>query len=322
MNEPPHNPRLRDLIANKRQSSYRQTPKDGRLGFRGWHERGRLPHFDAPGRTQFVTFRLADCFPESQRSEWEQLLQIETDSEQRLQLEDYLDRGYGTAHLKQPAIGTLVENALRFFDGDRYVLRAWVVMPNHVHVLFAVGKIPMAEIVESWKSFTAKAANKLLGRTGRFWEPDYWDTFMRNDEHCATTVRYIESNPTKAKLVREPKEWPWCSARLRDEFGRLSAGSAPVPGAAAGTRVGTTDNSNAVGEKLPLRPGGPRSGGNAVLTDSEAGSAPVPDAAAGTRVGTTDNSNAVGEKLPLRPGGPRSGGNAVLTDSGIPTSDP
>lgn len=111
----------------------------------------------------------------------------------------------------------MIEKALRFFDGERYELRAWVVMPNHVYVLFKVGDVAMADILESWKSFTAKEANKLLGRTGRFWQPDYWDTFMRNGEHEAQIRGYIESNPAKAKLVRDRKEWPWCSARLRDE---------------------------------------------------------------------------------------------------------
>ncbi|MBI2947911.1 MAG: hypothetical protein HYY23_09705 [Verrucomicrobia bacterium] len=74
MNKPPHNPGVRDLIEGKRQGHYRQTSEDGRRGFRGWHERGYLPHFDAPGRTQFVTFRSADSFPASRRSEWAALL--------------------------------------------------------------------------------------------------------------------------------------------------------------------------------------------------------------------------------------------------------
>ena len=83
MNKPPNNPGVRDLVEGKRQGHYRQTPEDGRHGFRGWHERGYLPHFDAPGRTQFVTFRLADSFPASRRSEWAALLEIEDDRERQ-----------------------------------------------------------------------------------------------------------------------------------------------------------------------------------------------------------------------------------------------
>ncbi len=190
-------------------------------GFRGWHERGYLPHRDEPGLTQFVTFRLQDSFPESLRSEWEHLLRIEDDRERRTELEAYLDRGRGECQLRQPRIAQLVEDALRFYHGQRYELRAWVVMPNHVHALFKVGATPMSRVVEDWKKFTAKEANKVLGRRGTFWQADYWDTFMRNEEHEMKSRHYIENNPAKALLVRDPKDWPWSSARLRDEFGVL-----------------------------------------------------------------------------------------------------
>ena len=79
----------------------------------------------------------------------------------------------------------------------------------------------MAEIVESWKKYTAQKVNRLLSRRGRFWEADSWDTYMRNAEHERKTTHYIESNPSKAKLVLDPRDWPWSSARLRDEFGVL-----------------------------------------------------------------------------------------------------
>lgn len=220
---PPHNPAIRDLISGKRQLHYRQSSNDGSLGFRGWHERGRLPHLDAPDRVQFVTFRLADSFPESRRSEWESLFNLENDRERKKQLEEYLDRNHGEAHLRVPEVGTIVEDALRYFDRERYHLRAWVIMPNHVHTLLKIGQTPLSEIIESWKSFTAKRANKILGRTGRFWQPDYWDTYMRDDNHEAKTIRYIENNPAKAKLVSDPKDWPWTSARFREQLDRSAA---------------------------------------------------------------------------------------------------
>jgi putative transposase len=94
-------------------------------------------------------------------------------------------------------------------------------MPNHVHVLFKVDATPMAEILESWKKFTAQKANRLLGRRGEFWQADYWDTFMRDGEHELETRKYIECNPAKAGLVLEPKTWPWSSSRFRDEDGVL-----------------------------------------------------------------------------------------------------
>ena len=144
---PPHNPGVRDLVEGKRCWSSLPKPEDSRQGFRGWHERGYLPHRDEPGLTQFVTFRLADSFPESLRSEWEHLSRIEDDRERRAKLEAYLDKGRGACHLRRVDVAQLVENNIRQFSGERYGLRAWVVMPNHVHVLFKVGMVPMSEIV-------------------------------------------------------------------------------------------------------------------------------------------------------------------------------
>ena len=191
------------------------------LGFRGWHEAGRLPHRDEPGLTQFVTFRLVDSFPESLRSEWEHLWNIEDDRERRTELEAYLDKGHGERHLGRPEIASLAETAMRMFHDARYDLRAWVVMSNHVHALFKVDAMPMTEIIESWKKHTASKANRLLKRRGAFWAAGYFDTYMRDAEHERKTIRYIENNPTKAKLVLDSKEWSWSSARLRDSYGRL-----------------------------------------------------------------------------------------------------
>ena len=94
-------------------------------------------------------------------------------------------------------------------------------MPNHVHVLFKVGAMPMSRIIEGWKSCTAREANKILGRPGQFWDEDYWDIYMRDAAHELKSRRYIENNPTKAHLVRDPKDWPWSSARFRDAYGVL-----------------------------------------------------------------------------------------------------
>jgi REP element-mobilizing transposase RayT len=110
---------------------------------------------------------------------------------------------------------------VRFFHGQRYDLRAWGVMPNHVHALFKVDATPMAEILESWKKHTANKANRQLHRRGKFWQADYWDTFMRDSAHELETCNYIENNPVKAGLVLDPKTWPWSSSRFRDEFGVL-----------------------------------------------------------------------------------------------------
>jgi len=126
-----------------------------------------------------------------------------------------------TAFMKQPRIASMVQNVLLGSDGECYRLSAWVVMPNHLHVLFKVGNKPMGRVIADWKEYTAREANKLLGRRGKFWADDYWDTFMRDQTHELSARQYAEKNPVKAGLARVPGDWPWSSARFRDDFGRL-----------------------------------------------------------------------------------------------------
>ncbi len=219
---PPHNPGVRDLVEGKRAWDDRAGDQHQREGFRGWHERGYLPHRDSPGLTQFITYHLADAFPTALLGEWRALLQLEEDHERRRQLEDYLDRGHGDCWLRRANIAALVEAAFLHFDGERYLLKAWCLMPNHVHVLVAVATVPMSEFVQSWKGFTGNQANRILQRNeASFWAEDYWDTYMRDDEQERRTIRYIENNPVKVGLAAEAKAWPWSSARFRDEPGVL-----------------------------------------------------------------------------------------------------
>ncbi|HWY74755.1 MAG TPA: transposase [Verrucomicrobiae bacterium] len=218
---PPYNLGVRQLVDGKRAWSRPLTQEDIERGFRGWHERGYLPHRDEPGLIQFVTFRLADAFPMALRAEWEGLLQIEDDRKRRIELEAYLDKGRGECHLRRREIAEVMENSLLFRHDIDYELRAWVVMPNHVHVLFLVKDIPMSEVVATWKGVTAKRIDRILRRRGRFWQDDYWDTYMRGHDHEMRTRRYVERNPTKAGLVRHTKDWPRSSARFRDAYERL-----------------------------------------------------------------------------------------------------
>lgn len=218
---PPYNPGVRNLVENKRAWSRALGQEDIENAFLGWHENGYLPHRDEPGLVQFVTFRLADAFPEKLRSEWEFLLKIEDDRTRRIQLENYLDRGRGNCHLRRPEIAAVVERSLLFRHNVQYDLRAWVIMPNHVHLLFRVLDVPMSQLVDAWKGYTAKEANKVLGSRGPFWQDNYWDTYMRDPDHERRTRTYIENNPTKAGLVKSAKEWAWSSARHRDVYERL-----------------------------------------------------------------------------------------------------
>ncbi len=219
---PPHNPGLRELVEGKRKLASSLTVEKAKAGFKGWHERGYLPHRDEPGLTQIVTFRLADSFPASLRSEWEAFLVLEDNDERRKKLQAYLDHGRGECPLRQPRIASLVEGAFRFYHSKDYELRAWVVMPNHVHVLFQLGPKSMSEVIGHWKEYTARESNKILKRDGQFWAADYWDTFIRHSKHQLQARNYTENNPVKAGLVRTAKDWPWSSARFRDKFGRLN----------------------------------------------------------------------------------------------------
>jgi REP element-mobilizing transposase RayT len=205
----------------------------------GVHTRGYLPHVKREGASYFVTFRLADSLPkavllkyQAERAErlhrfhaaqksakqlgataqTETVDEIERDYFRKL--ETYLDKGVGECSLKRPEIAMVVADALRFFDGRRYRLDAWVVMPNHVHaVLWPMPNHTLSKIVQSWKRHTSRETNKLLHRTGNtFWQPESYDHWIRNDEEHARCCHYVENNPVKARLCAAPEDWPWSSA--------------------------------------------------------------------------------------------------------------
>ena len=90
-------------------------------------------------------------------------------------------------------------------------------MPNHVHALVEVWQMPLSKILQNWKSITAVEANKILRREGVFWQPEYWDRFMRDEEQMRKAICYIENNPVKCRLCTVPRDWPFSSARFRDE---------------------------------------------------------------------------------------------------------
>ncbi len=213
---------IREVIREKRAWTEPLSAGEAKLGFRGWRSRGYLPHFDAPGIRQVITYRLHDAMPASRRREWEPLLAIQDEREKRIKIESYLDAGYGDCHLRQPEIAALVQENLLHFDGTRYRLLAWVVMPNHVHALIETSQTPLADILHGWKSFTSKAANRLLKRSGDFWQHEYFDRFIRDEGHFHKALRYIESNPVKARLVKSAEELTFGSAHHR------SAGGSPA----------------------------------------------------------------------------------------------
>ena len=192
-------------------------PNQERLRIAGWHSRGYLPHFDGIAIPQFITVHLADAMPKKVLKRWvDELSVLKYEDEKALlqrRIEKYLDHGYGEALLGKPLIANMVQNSLLKFDGERYRLFAWAVMPNHLHSLGTrfVDR-ELKDIIHSLKSYTAHEANKLLHRNGQFWIEDYVDRYIRNEDHFNKTVLYIENNPVKAGLCKKASDWPFSSA--------------------------------------------------------------------------------------------------------------
>jgi valyl-tRNA synthetase len=188
-----------------------------------------LPHWTQAGATYAITFRLADAMPadvcEQCRAERDRIIhnaesqgrELTIHEQQEIvrlysdKVESYLNAGHGQCYLRNPNIAEIVANALNHFDGQRYDLIAWSVMPNHVHVVLNPYEgIELPGILHSWKSFTATKANKLLGRTGDFWHSEYYDHLIRDEEDFFNQVNYVLSNPSRAGL----ENWPWTGAQI------------------------------------------------------------------------------------------------------------
>ncbi|MCA9025196.1 MAG: transposase [Planctomycetaceae bacterium] len=191
-------------------------------------KRRRLPHWSQPGVVCFITFRTDDSMPRSVINRWEtdrrswlvrhgitptadnwrqQLselplpLQQEFDRTFSNRWHDELDACHGACPLRDPSNAMIVADSLRHFDGDRYDLTDFVVMPNHVHLLAAFpDESSMLTQCDSWKHYTATQINRSLGRRGRLWQQDAFDHLLRSEEQFLYLRRYIADNPRKAKL--------------------------------------------------------------------------------------------------------------------------
>ena len=197
--------------------SQRARSQRGRSRSSPWRSRGYLPHFDQTGLVQAIAFRLVDSLPRSFLELCERKLaglsSNKRQTERQKRIDAMLDRGAGECHLRDPRVAETVENALLFFDSQRYNLLCWCIMPNHVHTMIETRPgYPLELVLHSWKSFTSKEANRILDRTGKFWQEEYHDRYIRDDDHYANTFRYIEENPVKAGLVAKADDWRWSSA--------------------------------------------------------------------------------------------------------------
>ena|ERR1035438_5148561 len=173
----------------------------------------RLPHWDAPERPVFVTFRLYGSLPEGRVFLADGL----SGGRAFVTLDRILDTARtGPRLLGRSEIARVVMEAVR--DGEcrfgRYRLHSFVVMPNHVH-LMVTAHAPLARWLGSLKGFTAHAANQILGLTGRpFWQDESFDHVVRSERELERIRAYIEENPVRAGLAAAAREFPWSSASL------------------------------------------------------------------------------------------------------------
>ena len=173
---------------------------------KGWHTRGYLPHYDASGVYQMITYRLADSLP---KDVVQKLANEHTDDvEKRKKYELLLDNHLGACILKNNNIAQIVVDAWSHWHTKKYNIIAFTVMPNHVHLLIDhFSNESLGTLIHSWKSFTAQQINKINNTTGPLWSKDYWDRYIRDEQHLKNAVHYIMNNPVKAGLVNSADDW-------------------------------------------------------------------------------------------------------------------
>lgn len=187
---------------------------------KGWYSRGYLPHFDVPGLTQSINFRLFESLPKSViegfQTELKYLKTEEAKREMSRKIDKFLDLGRGPTFLAKPENAEIVQKILLNADGEYYRLHAWCVMPNHVHVLFTpTGNVSLGEIVKGWKGVTNRLIRRNEPNLKRVWADEFFDRYIRNERHYWNEVAYIENNPVKAGLCPNSSDWSWCSASVK-----------------------------------------------------------------------------------------------------------
>lgn len=186
--------------------------------------RHRLPHWRQGEVPVFVTFRLSDSLPKAVFEAWldrrEAFLEShpepwddETEEVYYRQFSDQIDEELDAAHgccvLRDPRVSSIVEDRLRKSHNDRYRLLYFVIMPNHVHVLFIPsGGETLPETLKGWKGVSSRLVHREgLSELNPFWQPDYFDRLIRGPEHLDRTFEYIRENPAKARLCSGHRYW-------------------------------------------------------------------------------------------------------------------
>jgi REP element-mobilizing transposase RayT len=175
------------------------------------HYERRLPHWDTTDQPLFVTFRLHGSLPRNRVFPPAALVSA---GKAFVAVDRILDASTtGPLFLRRPEIAAMLAAALRHGDWalHRYELHAFVVMPNHVHLL-ATPHVPATKWLGPLKGFTAHQANLLVGAHGPFWQDESYDHLVRSDTEFDRIRAYIQQNPVKAGLAPTPGQFPWSSA--------------------------------------------------------------------------------------------------------------
>jgi REP element-mobilizing transposase RayT len=204
---------------------------------RGWRSRGRLPHADFAGMTQAITFRLADALPMAVLSQWEQSAEYLAEpiparrrAFLQARVQQWLDGGAGSCVLGRDGVWQKLAEELQRHDEIRYRLDAFVIMPNHVHVLIGMKGMSLGPILKTWKGASARTINQMLGRDGQLWAREYFDRFIRDERHFLNALAYLVRNPVVAGLVAQPRQWPglWVREELWSVIAPTEVGGPPA----------------------------------------------------------------------------------------------
>lgn len=198
------------------------------------HHRGVLPHHQEAGQIISLNWRLSFSLPQHLQDIIAEMKELgnsykderKQESARQIFQKNYaikmqlLDEHLGKCqtndiNLCNAQLAKIVTQSLSYYDGSLYLLHAYCLMPNHLHLL--IQPLPKGEAmyhkisdcVQKLKSFTSKEINHLLDRTGALWQHEYYDRFIRDDADYARTVMYYLNNPVKAGLVKYQKDWPY-----------------------------------------------------------------------------------------------------------------
>lgn len=169
------------------------------------------PHWNQYEKMQFVTFRLNDSIAASMRNQlimyiesfkrlhpepWDPDTWILYRKDISSNTEHLLHAGYGKCYLRNSKVRDIIAEALQYGNMQDYYLYAYVIMPNHLHILLQpIGDLSLAFIIRRMKSFTAKKINVTLNRRGTLWQRSYFDRMPRNKDDFTHILDYIQHNP-------------------------------------------------------------------------------------------------------------------------------